>query len=230
MAVDTACSSSLVTAHLACQSLRQRECDVALACGVNLILIPQVTVNFAKARMLSPDGRCKAFDASGNGYVRGEGCGVVVLKRLSDALADGDRILALIRGSATNQDGPSGGLTVPNGVSQQKVIRRALANSGIEPNDVGYIEAHGTGTSLGDPIEVESLGAVFGKERPAEEPLRLGSVKSNIGHLEGAAGVASLIKVVLALSPLPPFQRTESSHQLGRAAHQGRLERHPLAA
>jgi len=198
MAVDTACSSSLVAVHLACQSLRARECDVALAGGVNVILLPELSINFSKARMLAPDGRCKTFDASANGYVRGEGCGVIVLKRLSDALAQGDRILALIRGSAVNQDGPSAGLTVPSGPAQEAVIRQALANAAVDADEVGYVEAHGTGTSLGDPIEVGSLGKVFG-QRPGDDPLVIGSVKTSIGHLEAAAGIAGLIKVVLAL-------------------------------
>jgi acyl transferase domain-containing protein len=206
LSVDTACSSSLVSVHLACQSLRQRECDLALAGGVNLILSPENTITFSRARMLSPDGRCKTFDAAADGYVRGEGCGVVTLKRLSDAIADGDRIFALIRGSAVNQDGPSGGLTVPNGPSQQTVIRQALAHAGIDPAQVNYIEAHGTGTALGDPIEVGALGAVFGKNHSPDVPLWLGSAKTNIGHLEGAAGIAGLIKVVLSLhhGEIPP--------------------------
>ncbi|WP_307731693.1 polyketide synthase, partial [Microseira wollei] len=149
LAVDTACSSSLVAVHLACQSLRNRECDLALAGGVNMLVSPVISINCSKARMLSPDGRCKTFDESADGYVRGEGCGVIVLKRLSDAIKDKDRILALIRGSAINQDGRSSGLTVPNGSSQQAVIRQALANGGVEASLVSYIEAHGTGTSLG---------------------------------------------------------------------------------
>ncbi|MGB3199832.1 MAG: type I polyketide synthase, partial [Nodosilinea sp.] len=206
LSVDTACSSSLVSVHLACQSLRQRECRQALAGGVNLILSPENTVTFSRARMLAADGRCKTFDAAADGYVRGEGCGVVVLKRLSDAIADGDTILALIRGSAVNQDGPSGGLTVPNGPSQQAVIRQALAQGGVDPAQVSYIEAHGTGTALGDPIEVGALGAVFGASHTADAPLWMGSAKTNIGHLEGAAGIAGLIKVVLSLhhGQIPP--------------------------
>ena len=199
ISVDTACSSSLVAVHLACQSLRNHECCMALAGGVNLILLPEVTINFSKAGMLSAEGRCKTFDAAANGYVRGEGCGVVVLKRLSDAIANGDNILALIRGSATNQDGRSGGLTVPNGTAQQAVMREALANAGIEPAQVQYIEAHGTGTALGDPIEARALSSVFAADRSANQPLLLGSVKTNIGHLEGAAGIAGLIKVVLSM-------------------------------
>ncbi|WP_341529633.1 beta-ketoacyl synthase N-terminal-like domain-containing protein [Nostoc sp. UHCC 0302] len=206
MIVDTACSSSLVAIHLACQSLRTQESDLALAAGVNLILSPIATIATCRARMLAPDGRCKTFDASADGFARGEGCGVVVLKRLSDAIADGDNILALIRGSAVNQDGASSGLTVPNGVAQQTLIRKALANAGVEPAQVSYVEAHGTGTSLGDPIEVESLSAVLGQGRSQEEPLIIGSAKTNIGHLESAAGVAGLIKVVLALQnqEIPP--------------------------
>ncbi|MDB9526155.1 type I polyketide synthase [Oscillatoria sp. CS-180] len=206
LSVDTACSSSLVTIHLACQSLRQGDCDLALAGGVNLLLSPETTINFSKARMMAPDGRCKTFDASADGYVRGEGCGLVVLKRLSQAEAEGDRILAVIRGSAVNQDGRSGGLTVPNGPSQQAVIRQALKQGGIEPNLVSYVEAHGTGTALGDPIELEALGAVFGRDRADDTALLVGSAKTNLGHLEGAAGIAGLMKVVLALqhAVIPP--------------------------
>ena len=199
MAVDTACSSSLVCLHLACQSLRSGESDLALAGGVHLMLSPEVMVSFSQARMLAADGRSKTFDASADGYARGEGCGVVVLRRYADALASGDRILGLIRGTAVNQDGPSGGLTVPNGASQQQVIRRALEAAGIAPGAVGYVEAHGTGTPLGDPIEVEALARVYGEGRPMSDPLRIGSVKTNIGHLEPAAGMAALIKVLLSL-------------------------------
>ena len=205
LAVDTACSSSLVSVHLACQSLRQGECTVALAGGVNLLLSPGQSMIFSQAGMLAPDGRCKTFDANANGYVRGEGCGVLVLKRLSDAQRNGDTILATIRGSAVNQDGPSGGLTVPNGPSQQTVIRQALKQGNVKPDQVSYIEAHGTGTSLGDPIEVSALGEVF-KNHDHDSPLLIGSAKTNIGHLEGAAGVAGLMKVVLQLQhrQIPP--------------------------
>jgi acyl transferase domain-containing protein/SAM-dependent methyltransferase len=199
LVVDTACSGSLVAVHLACQSLRAGECRVALAGGVNLILTPEININFSKARMMAPDGHCKTFDASADGYVRGEGAGVVVLKRLTHAVADGDRVLAVIAGSAINQDGQSGGLTVPNGPSQEAVIRRALADSQLTPADIGYIEAHGTGTALGDPIEAHALAAVFGHDRPSTQPLVLGSLKTNLGHLESAAGVAGLMKAVLAL-------------------------------
>ncbi|WP_424097227.1 SDR family NAD(P)-dependent oxidoreductase [Moorena producens] len=199
IAVDTACSSSLVSLHLACASLRNRECNLALAGGVNRIISPEYSINFSRARMLSVDGRCKTFDAGADGFVRGEGCGVVVLKRFSDAVADGDNILAVIRGTAINQDGHTSGLTVPNGPSQESVIRQALTNSGVKPEQVSYIEAHGTGTSLGDPIEVTALGNVFGESHSSQQPLIIGSLKTNIGHLEAAAGIAGLIKVVLQL-------------------------------
>ncbi|MCC9607070.1 aminotransferase class I/II-fold pyridoxal phosphate-dependent enzyme [Blastopirellula sp. JC732] len=206
VAIDTACSSSLVAVHLACQSLQSGESNLALAGGVNMILTPEGTITFSQARMMSPDGRCKTFDAKADGYVRGEGCGMVVLKRLEDAERDGDRILAVVRGSAVNQDGLTNGLTAPNGPSQQDVLRAALADAHLNPHDVEYIEAHGTGTSLGDPIEVRSLKSVLAVDRPAEKPLRIASVKTNIGHLESAAGVAGLVKCILALSheKIPP--------------------------
>jgi acyl transferase domain-containing protein len=208
--VDTACSSSLLGIHLACQSLRQRECDLALAAGVNLILSPDVHVYFSKTSALSARGRCRAFDAGADGYVRAEGCGVVVLKRLSKAFEDGDRVLAVVRGSSVNHDGRTTGLTAPNGQAQQAVIRAALANAGVAPDQVGYIEAHGTGTPLGDPIELRSLAAVFG-ERPPDRPLRIGSIKTNLGHLEGAAGIAGFIKTVLMLQhrEIPPHLHVE---------------------
>jgi acyl transferase domain-containing protein/SAM-dependent methyltransferase len=199
LAIDTACSSSLVAIHLACQSLRHDECRMAVAGGVNLLLRPESTINFCRAHMLAPDGRCKTFDASADGYSRAEGAGVVVLKRLSYAIEDGDRILAVVLGSAVNQDGRSGGLTVPNGPSQEAVIRDALARAHIQPADVNYIEAHGTGTKLGDPIEVHSLRAVFGEGRAASQPLIIGSAKTNVGHLEAAAGIAGVTKVVLSM-------------------------------
>ncbi|HKP41458.1 type I polyketide synthase, partial [Mycobacterium sp.] len=197
--VDTACSSSLVAVHQACQALSSGDCDLALVGGVNVILTPVPMINFSRARMLAPDGRCKTFDASADGYVRGEGCGVVVLKRLPEAIADGDPIRAVIRGSAVNQDGASGGLTVPNGVAQQRVIATALRRAGVAGGDVDYLEAHGTGTSLGDPIEVHAAGEVFGVGRDPHRPLLIGSVKTNIGHLEAASGIAGIIKVALAL-------------------------------
>ncbi|MCB9450591.1 MAG: SDR family NAD(P)-dependent oxidoreductase [Anaerolineaceae bacterium] len=199
LTVDTACSSSLVSVHLAVQSLRQRECRMALAGGVNLILAPETYIALSKYGMLAPDGRCKTFDAAADGFVRGEGCGVIVMKRLSDAQADGDRILAVIRGSALNQDGPSSGLTAPNGPAQEAVIRAALANAGVEPGQVSYVETHGTGTSLGDPIEVQALAKALRSGELAQQPLIIGAVKTNIGHLEASAGIAGIIKVILML-------------------------------
>ena len=197
--LDTACSSSLVAVHLACQSLRSGESNLALAGGVNLILSPENSITLSKYQMMSPEGRCKFGDASANGFVRGEGCGVVVLKRLSDALKDGNAILAVIRGSAVNQDGPSSGLTAPNGPAQEAVLRSALSNAGLAPADIGYIEAHGTGTALGDPIELQALGAVYGSAHKSSSPLPVGSLKTNLGHTEAAAGIAGLIKAVLIL-------------------------------
>jgi phthiocerol/phenolphthiocerol synthesis type-I polyketide synthase D len=196
--VDTACSSSLVTIHLACESLRRRESEQALAAGVNLMLSPANSIATSRWGMLAPDGQCKTFDAAADGYVRSEGCGVVVLKRLSDALRDGDSVLAVVRGSAVNQDGPSSGQTVPSGPAQQAVLSAALAASRLEPSDIDYIEAHGTGTALGDPIELGALSQVFG-ERDGSAPLVLGSVKTNLGHLESAAGIAGFIKTVLSV-------------------------------
>ncbi|MCB1741757.1 MAG: amino acid adenylation domain-containing protein, partial [Gammaproteobacteria bacterium] len=199
MAIDTACSSSLVAVHQACQSLRSGESDLALAAGVNLLISPQSTIATCRAHMMSPDGWCKTFDEAADGYVRGEGCGVVVLKRLSDAQRNRDRILTVIRGSAVNQDGHSSGLTVPNGPAQQRVITEALRVAGLTASDVQYVEAHGTGTPLGDPIELQAVSAALGADRDVDSPLLVGSVKTNIGHLESAAGIAGLIKVVLAL-------------------------------
>lgn len=199
MTIDTSCSASLVAIHAACQSLRTGESSLALAGGVNLISAPETSIAMSKSHMLAPDGRCKTFDAAADGFSRGEGCGIVVLKRLSDAKRDGDRILAVVRGSAINQDGKSSGLTAPNGTAQESVIRDALASARLKGSDIDYVEAHGTGTSLGDPIEVQALGRPFGEERDPKTPLLIGSVKTNIGHLESAAGVAGFIKVVLAL-------------------------------
>jgi acyl transferase domain-containing protein len=199
LSIDTTCSSSLVAVHLACQSLRAGDCDTALAGGVNLLLAPEPFMVAERAGMLAPDGRCKTFDKSANGYVRGEGCGAVVLKRLSAAQEHNDRILAVIRGSAVNHDGRSSGITVPNAAAQQKVIRDALTAAGVAGHEIDYVEAHGTGTALGDLIEVRSLSAVLGAGRDPARPLVLGSVKTNIGHLEPAAGMAGLIKTVLAM-------------------------------
>lgn len=216
MVIDTACSSSLVALSNACASLQMHECDVALAGGVNLMLTPGITLNCCKAKMLSPDGHCKTFDASADGYARGEGVGVVVLKRLSDAVKDKDPILAVIRATGVNQDGASSGLTVPNGEAQKQLIRHVLAKAQVLPNQISYVEAHGTGTSLGDPIEVRALGEVLGEDRNNQQPLLIGTVKTNIGHLEAAAGIAGLIKVVLALQHemIPPHRNFNSLNPL----------------
>ncbi|MEM9274505.1 MAG: beta-ketoacyl synthase N-terminal-like domain-containing protein [Cyanobacteria bacterium P01_F01_bin.143] len=195
ISLDTACSSSLVAVHLAIKSLRSRECNLALVGGVNRLISPKVSINFSQAKMLSPDGRCQTFDEAANGFVRSEGCGIVVLKRLSDAIADRDNIRAVLLGSAVNQDGRTSSITTPNSLSQQAVIKQALENSKVEAQQVSYLETHGTGTSLGDLIEVEALSSVFG----SNQKLILGAVKTNIGHLESASGIASLIKTVLAL-------------------------------
>jgi len=199
MAIETACSSSLSATHLACQSLLQGECDLALAGGVSLMISPDMTITFSQARMLSVEGRCKTFDAQANGYVRGEGCGVIVLKRLSDAVNNGDSIRALIPGSAINHDGFSNGITAPNGLSQQQVIGQALKTARVAPHEISYIEAHGTGTPLGDPVEIRAIKSVFSPGRSQSNRCAIGSVKTNIGHLENAAGIAGIIKVVLSL-------------------------------
>ncbi|PTL76610.1 polyketide synthase [Vitiosangium sp. GDMCC 1.1324] len=199
ISVDTACSSSLVAVHLACQSLRNGESTMAIAGGVSLMLLPWVTHLLATSQALSADGRCKTFDAQANGYVRGEGCGIVVLKRLSDAQAAGDKILAVVRGSAVNQDGRSTGLTAPNVLAQKSLLKSALENARVSPSDITYVETHGTGTSLGDPIEVEALTEVIGQPREDGSQCVLGAVKTNVGHLEPAAGVTGLIKVVMSL-------------------------------
>ncbi len=199
MALDTACSSSLVAMHQAVTGLQRGDADLALAGGVHAIFSGRLLELRANAGMLSPDGRCATFDAGANGYVRGEGCGIVVLKRLEEAEADGDRIWAVIRGSAVNQDGASPGLTVPNGAAQERVIEQALGRAGVRPSEVDYVEAHGTGTEVGDPIEALALAAAYGGGRDADRPLLIGSVKTNIGHLEPAAGAAGLMKTVLAM-------------------------------
>ncbi|WP_433335097.1 beta-ketoacyl synthase N-terminal-like domain-containing protein [Spirillospora sp. CA-294931] len=200
LVVDTACSSSLVAVHQAVQSLRSGESDTALAGGVNALLSPAVTVNFDRAGAMAADGRCKTFAADADGYVRGEGCGVVVLKRLADARRDGDRVLAVLRGSAVNSDGRSNGLMAPRAQAQAAVLRSACSAAGVDPREVDYVEAHGTGTPLGDPIEAAALGTVLGRGRAPDRPLLVGSVKTNVGHLEAAAGVTGLIKVVLGLA------------------------------
>ncbi len=206
LAIDTACSSSLVALHLACRSLRQGECDLALVAGVNLLLTPEMTIAFSQAHMMAGDGRCKTFDAGADGYVRSEGCGVLVLRRLEDARAGGDRIRAVVRGTAVNQDGRSNGLTAPNGPAQQAVIRQSLADAGVGAAQIGYVELHGTGTPLGDPIEVHALKEALVPGRPPGQPLVIGAVKANIGHLEAAAGMAGMIKVILSMEhgEIPP--------------------------
>jgi acyl transferase domain-containing protein len=211
MAVDTACSSSLVTVHLACQSLRSGESDLCLAGGVNLILSPDSTISSSQTRLLSANGRCKTFDANADGYVRGEGCGVIVLKRLCDAVRDGDNVLALIRGSAVNQDGLSNSLTAPNGLAQQAVIRQALERARVRPAEISYVDAHAVGTSIGDAIEFKALKTVLIEGREPDQPCWIGSVKTNIGHLEAAAGISALIKIVLSLQheEIPPHLHLE---------------------
>ncbi len=215
LVVDTACSSSLVAVDLACRSLRSGASDAALAGGVNLVLSPEMHLAFSQAGMTARDGRCKTFDARADGYTRGEGCGIVVLKRLSSALAARDRVLAVIRGSAVNQDGATNGLSAPNGLAQQAVLRDALEDAGIDPARMSLIEAHGTGTPLGDPIEVEALREVYGPRRPDGGTCVIGSVKTNIGHLEAAAGIAGLIKIVLCLQreAIPPHLHFRSLNE-----------------
>ena len=206
MALDAACASSLMAVHMACESLRSRECELALVGGVNLLLSPETNIAYSRTRVLAPDGRCKTFDAAADGYVRSEGCAAVVLKRYSDAIADRDPILAVVRGSAMNHGGASGGMTIPNGSAQQTAIRDALARAKVKPQQIQYVETQGTGTPLGDAIEVRALGAVLKQDRSPQQPLWLASVKTNIGHTETASGLASLIKVVLSLQhqQMPP--------------------------
>ena len=199
MPVALNCASSLVAVHQAVAALREGEVDLALVGGVNAVLSAGLTREMAELGMLSPDGRCKTFDAAADGFVRSEGCGVVVLKRLGDAEADGDRIWGVIRGSAVNQNGASAGPTVPNGPAQERVIEEALTRAGVAPSEVDYLEAHGAGSELGDTIEVQAASAAYGRGRAAEQPLLIGSVKTNLGHLESAAGMAGLIKTVLAM-------------------------------
>lgn len=210
MAIDSTCSSALVALHLAGQSLRSGESELAIVGGIQLNLSPDEFIVLSLAGLLSPDGRCKTFDAKANGYGRGEGCGVVVIKLLEDAIADGDRVLAVIRGSAVNQNGLSNGLTAPNGLAQQAVISKALAHAGVTPDRVSYVETHGTGTPLGDALEVKALKAQY----KSDSTCWLGSVKTNIGHLEAAAGIASFIKTVLALKnqAIPPHLHLETLH------------------
>lgn len=211
ISIDAACASGLVSVHLACQSLRSQESDLCLAGGVNLILSPDSTISSSQTRLLSKQGQCQPFDANADGYVRGEGCGVVVLKRLSDAVRDNDRILGLIRGSAVNQDGLSNSMTAPNGLAQQALIRQALTNAGVQPAEISYVEAHAVGTAIGDAIELRALKTVLMEGRTSEQPCWIGSAKPNIGHLEAASGVAALIKVILSLQhdTIPPLPHLE---------------------
>lgn len=216
LVIDTACSSSLVAVHLACRDLWNQDTNLALAGGVNLMINPEMFMILSRAAMLSPDGYCKTFDESANGYARAEGVGLVVLKRLPDALADDDPIYAVIRGTAMNQDGRSEGLTVPNEDSQRAVVLDALESAGIEPHMIQYVEAHGTGTAVGDPVEAESLGTIFSEGRPKREKFHVGSVKSNFGHTESAAGVAGLIKTALMLKhhQIPPNLHFETPNPI----------------
>ncbi|CAM3145649.1 type I polyketide synthase [Janthinobacterium lividum] len=229
MSIDTACSSSLVAVHEACRKLRQGDCGMALAAGVNALLTPHTGMNLSRARMLTTQRDCHVFDARADGYVRSEGCAVLVLKRLHDALADGDRIHALIKSVAINHDGHSSGLTVPNGSAQEAVIRAALRQAGLAPGDISYVEAHGTGTRLGDPIEARALAAVFGEGHDVGHPLQVGAVKANLGHLEAAAGIAGLIKAALVVGhgeapPQPGFEqlnpKIDWNHEVFRIARQ----------
>ena len=233
VAVDTACSSSLVATHQAVQALRSGECDVAMAGGVNALITPAVTLGFDEiGQVLSPDGRIKSFSSDADGYTRSEGGAMLVLKRVDDARRDGDQILAVIAGSAVNHDGRSNGLIAPNPDAQADVLRRAYKDAGINPRTVDYVEAHGTGTVLGDPIEAQALGRVVGRGRPADKPLLLGAIKTNVGHMESAAGAASLIKMVLSLqhgtaAAVDQLRRAQPLHRLRCLASEGSVTPSP---
>jgi len=216
MSIDTACSSSLTALHSAVTGLRAGECDIALCAGVNAVHHPRVSVMFSHARMLAPDGRCKTFDESADGYARAEGCGVLVLKRLSDARRDGDTVLALVRGTAVGQDGDSAGLTVPNGAAQETVLRRALSAAGLTPGDIQYVEAHGTGTPLGDPIELSAINEVFAHSHTKQDPVLVGSVKTNLGHMEPVSGLVGVVKTVLQLRAATVFPHLNLTNPSGR--------------
>src|SRR6478752_774051 len=206
VAMDTACSSALTAVHAACEHIRAGRGDMALAGGVTVIITPGGFIGFSQASMLSPEGRCKAFDASADGFVRGEGAGMVLLKRLSQALADGDPIQGVIIGTALNQDGHTNGISLPSLNAQARLVREACADAGVAPAAIGFVEAHGTGTAVGDPIEAHALAEALCADRPADAPLPIGSVKTNLGHLETAAGIAGLLKAMLALKhgQIPP--------------------------
>ena len=223
LSLDTACSSSLVGFHLACQALRNGECDYALAGGVNVMMKPEYTISMCKGKYLSPDGRCKAFDASADGYGRGEGAGMILLKRLSDAVATGDRIYAIVRGTGVNQDGATPGISVPNPDSQIALFRDVYGRAGVAPESIQYIEAHGTGTAVGDPVRSARPGLGALRRPEAGRPCRIGSVKTNIAHLEAAAGVAGAMKAILSIhhgghSPEPSFQEPESRRSTSRGS------------
>nr|WP_323375515.1 SDR family NAD(P)-dependent oxidoreductase [Streptomyces alkaliterrae] len=216
VSVDTACSSSLAALHMAVQGLRNRETDIALCGGVNALHHPRIPVMFSHANMLAPDGQCKTFDEAADGYVRAEGCGIIVLKRLTDAVRDGDRVLAVVRGTAVGQDGDSAGLTVPNGVAQEEVMRRAMAAALLGPADIQYVEAHGTGTPLGDPIELGAINDAFAPGHDGDNPLLVGSVKTNLGHMEPASGIVGVIKAVLQLGSGTIYPHLNLSNPSGR--------------
>lgn len=229
--LDTACSSSSLAVHLACQSLRTGESDLALAGGVSLILSPEHLIGICQMTALSPDGRCKTFDASADGFGQGEGCGIVALKRLSDARADGDTVLAVIQGSAVNHDGHARTVTTPSGSAQRAMLQEALDDAGLDPDQVDYVETHGTGTPLGDPIEVMAIARVLCEDRT--KPLYLGSVKTNVGHLDSAAGIVGLMKVVLSLQhdtipPAPELFGAQQAHPVGRLVTEGPDRKYPL--
>ncbi|MEM6979056.1 MAG: polyketide synthase, partial [Planctomycetota bacterium] len=218
VAVDTACSSSLVALHMACQSIWHGDAEAALAGGVNALILPDFFIAFSQLGVLSPDGRCKTFDARANGYARSEGAGMVLMKPLSRAHTDGDRVYCVIRGTALNQDGRTPGLTVPSGAQQKRLVAQACQNAGVDPAQISYVEAHGTGTSVGDPIEASALAEAIGKARQDrgvdQTPCRIGSVKTNVGHLEAGAGITSVIKVALSLhhQQLPPHLHLQQAH------------------